>query len=101
MLLCYITTHCRDLLMLVGCRDFIQRNNSTIDEVYYTRAVDNGETSFTFSVPFNPGRGYKSIINEAHVTSFVPVINSSKVYQRLHNITLSRPTAWYYFDPYY
>ena len=36
-------------------RDFINEHRSTIEELYYKRAVETGEFAFTFSVPFKNG----------------------------------------------
>ena len=33
--------------------------NGTIEELYYKRAVEGGESVFTFSVPFNAGEDGK------------------------------------------
>jgi len=42
------------------CRDFINEHRSTIEELYYKRAVETGEFAFTFSIPFR--NGYSSFV---------------------------------------
>lgn len=53
--------------------DFIGNNNSTIDELYYSRAVENGESVFTFSIPFNTE---KINMNSSVLTVSTPIIIS-------------------------
>jgi len=37
-------------------RAFVNEHRSTIEELYYQRAVETGEFAFTFSVPFKNGK---------------------------------------------
>lgn len=37
------------------CREFISSNKDTVRELYYSRAVENGDGIFTFSVPLLEG----------------------------------------------
>ncbi len=53
-------------------RTFIDDNVNTIEEMYYKRAVEGGESVFTFSVPFDVGESQE--LNNTVVTASSPII---------------------------
>jgi len=67
-------------------RDFINEHRSTIEELYYKRAVENGEFAFTFSVPFKNGNS--SVFEHSQQT---PGFTPSNL---VHFSYCNRPHAW-------